>query len=37
VQPLMADMIPTKSEIDEARRLAVMFERADDVFSSWSW
>ena len=37
VQPLMGDMIPTKSEIDEARRLALMFERADDVFSSWSW
>ena len=36
-QPMMGDMIPTKSEIDEARRLALMFERADDVFASWSW
>lgn len=29
--------MPTKAEIEEARRLAVMHERADAVFASWSW
>lgn len=28
---------PTRADIDEARRLATMFERADAVFASWSW
>jgi len=28
---------PTKAEIEEAKRLAVMFERAEAVFASWSW
>jgi len=29
--------MPTKSEIDEARRLSTIQERAEAVFASWSW
>jgi len=32
-----APAAPTRADIDEARRLATMFERADAVFASWSW
>lgn len=32
-----APATPTRADIDEARRLATMFERADAVFASWSW
>ena len=29
--------MPTKAEVEEARRLATMHERAEAVFASWSW
>jgi len=29
--------MPTKAELDEARRLQVMYDRAESVFASWSW
>jgi hypothetical protein len=29
--------MPTKAEIDEARQLAMMYERAEAVFASWTF
>jgi len=35
--PVKSFAMPTKAELDEARRLQVMYDRAESVFASWSW
>ena len=35
--PVKPFAMPTKAELDEARRLQVMYDRAESVFASWSW